>query len=309
MRKMELSWEAIQKRAAAILPKLWEHRHRVTAGGDEEVGIYPVPRGGIPAGQAIVHEGALVGQRYVIHEQPDTADVIVDDIIDSGRTRDKYKALFPHKPFEALVDKYAEYPSMAPWIEFPWERMSGEQGVEDNITRILEYIGEDPNREGLLETPKRVIKSYADLFSGYKEDPKHVFKVFEDDSSDEMVILRDIEFYSTCEHHMIPFYGKAHIAYIPDGKVIGLSKMARLLEIYTRRLQIQERISQQVTDTMDIHLGPLGSACVIEAKHMCMCARGVGKQNSSMITSSLSGVFRQPEVRAEFFSLVNSIRS
>lgn len=177
--------------------------------------------------------------------------------------------------------------------------------VEAAIRTILQYIREDPDREGLKETPARVVRSYGELFAGYRQDPADVFKVFEDGACDEMVVLKGIELTSVCEHHMLPFLGVAHIAYIPNKKIIGISKLARLLDIYARRLQVQERLTVQVTSALDQYLSPLGSACVIEAKHLCMVCRGVQKQHSTMITSSLTGVFRdKPEVRSEFFNLV-----
>lgn len=173
------------------------------------------------------------------------------------------------------------------------------------IRQILHEIGEDPDREGLQDTPKRVVKSWKELFGGYGKDPKDLLTVFEAGTYDQIVLLRDIELYSTCEHHMLPFWGKAHVAYIPSKKVIGISKLARLADMYARRLQIQERIGEQVTDALMKHLNPKGAACIIEAKHMCMCARGVGKQNSTMTTSSLRGAFLDEyEARAELFSLI-----
>jgi GTP cyclohydrolase I len=175
---------------------------------------------------------------------------------------------------------------------------------QDNIRELLRFIGESPEREGLKETPDRVVRSYAELFSGYGKKPEDVLKVFEDGACDEMVILRNCEFYSFCEHHMQPFFGKAHVAYIPDGRVIGVSKLARILDIYSRRLQIQERIGQQVTAALDEHLKPRGSACVLEAIHFCMTCRGVQKQHSEMVTSSLTGVFRDLPVRQELLSLI-----
>jgi GTP cyclohydrolase I len=160
------------------------------------------------------------------------------------------------------------------------------------IKGILYQIGEDPNRDGLKDTPKRVAKSYQELFAGYKQDVKSLFTVFDQEGCDSIILLKDIEIFSTCEHHMLPFYGKAHVAYIPSkGKVVGISKLARLVDLYAKRLQIQERICEQVTIALMEHLQPLGAACIIEARHMCMCARGVGKQNSIMTTSSLKGVF------------------
>jgi len=160
------------------------------------------------------------------------------------------------------------------------------------VKSIIKYIGEDPDREGLLDTPGRVIKSWSELYCGYSKNVEDVFKTFDADGYDSIVILKDIEFYSTCEHHMLPFFGKAHIAYIPTARVVGISKLARLLEIYSRRLQIQERIGKQITATLDKYLNPKGSACILEAQHFCMTARGINKQNSVMVTSSLTGSFK-----------------
>lgn len=176
------------------------------------------------------------------------------------------------------------------------------------IKTLLQLIGEDPNREGLIDTPRRVSKSWQQLYSGYKfktdEDIAGVLKIFEDGACKEMVILKNIEFQSMCEHHMLPFIGRAHIGYLPKGKIVGISKLARLLEVYARRLQVQERLTEQITTALDKHLNPLGSACVIEAHHQCMSCRGVMKQNTSMITSSLTGQFLQSAVRSEFLSFV-----
>ena len=163
--------------------------------------------------------------------------------------------------------------------------------AEQQIRKLIEFIGDDPDREGLVETPKRVIKSYSELFSGYHQDPEDVFKTFDDEQVGGLVYLKDVEFYSTCEHHMLPFYGEAFIAYIPNGPVIGVSKLARLLDLFSKRLQIQERIAEQVTDTLMLYLEPLGAACLIDARHLCMACRGVNKQKSIMGYSSLKGVF------------------
>jgi GTP cyclohydrolase I len=174
------------------------------------------------------------------------------------------------------------------------------------VESLLAFAGEDVKREGLLNTPNRVVKMYGELFSGYQKDPADIMTVFEDGACDEMVVLRDIEFYSMCEHHVLPFFGKAHIAYIPDGKVLGISKLARLLDIYSKRMQIQERIGRQVTDALMKYLEPKGAACVIEAQHLCMLCRGVMKQNSVMVTSSLSGVFLHKEgPREELLKLIH----
>lgn len=179
--------------------------------------------------------------------------------------------------------------------------------LNDSIKWIITYIGDDPEREGLKETPLRVIKACNEIYSGYRNSPERHMKVFEEPSSDELVLMKDIEFFSMCEHHMLPFYGKAHVAYITNGRVIGASKLARILDVYARRLQIQERISQQVTAALDDGLNPKGSACIIEASHLCMMCRGVKKQHSVMVTSSLTGVFRESATsRSELFQLIRS---
>lgn len=267
---------------------------------DKIVYIYGVPRGGIYAAQAVAKQLTAMNFHCTLVVDPEQATVFVDDIIDTGKTQLQYKDKYPTVPFVALC----EAERMNGWVVFPWEQMLKEEGIEDNVLRLLQFIGEDPERDGLRDTPKRIIRSYSELYSGYKKDPKDVITVFKD-SSDEMVVLRDIEFYSMCEHHMLPFFGKAHIAYIPNGRVIGISKLARILEIYTRRLQIQERIGTQVTTTIDRFLAPHGAACVLEAQHLCMTSRGVGKQNSVMVTSSLTGAFLDDEkARSEFMSMI-----
>ena len=171
---------------------------------------------------------------------------------------------------------------------------------ETLIRNLLIAIGEDPDREGLKDTPKRVVKSWDTLFGGYKQKAEDVLKTFFSIKCDEMIICKDIEFYSNCEHHMLPFYGKCHIAYLPNQKVVGLSKMPRLLEVFARRLQIQERLTEQIADSMMKHIEPLGVGVNIEAKHNCMVCRGVQKQNSVMVTTALRGVFKDDHVKQEF---------
>jgi GTP cyclohydrolase I len=178
--------------------------------------------------------------------------------------------------------------------------------LEGAVSGILHAIGEDPNREGLLKTPERVAKSLAFLTSGASKTMADVLNgaVFTEDY-DQMVLVKDIEFYSLCEHHMLPFYGKAHIAYLPAGRVVGLSKLPRLLEVYARRLQVQERLTQQVAWAIQEALRPRGVAVMLEAAHFCMMMRGVEKQNSKTVTSALLGEFRDsPALRNEFLSAV-----
>ena len=173
----------------------------------------------------------------------------------------------------------------------------------------LQAIGEDTDREGLSDTPKRVVKMWSEIYRGYGQNPADILTTFDKGTYDQMVILANIELYSMCEHHMMPFIGKAHVAYIPDEKVIGISKLARLVDIYARRLQIQERIGEQVTTALMEYLQPKGAACVIEASHLCMRMRGVEKQNSVMITSSLKGEFlADSSAKEEFLNFINSKR-
>jgi GTP cyclohydrolase IA len=180
-----------------------------------------------------------------------------------------------------------------------------EFSTEDLHREILRRIGEDPERDGLLATPKRVEKSLAFLTKGYHEDPNEILRgALFDVDYDEMVIVKDVEMFSLCEHHMLPFFGKVHVAYIPKGKVIGLSKIARLVEVFARRLQVQERMTRQIADAIQEAIEPHGVGVVIEARHLCMMMRGIEKQNSSTVTSAMVGCFRQKETRSEFLSLV-----
>ena len=173
--------------------------------------------------------------------------------------------------------------------------------------KILELLGEDTQRDGLLKTPTRVAKAMQILTRGYTQDAHKVLTdaLFEE-KYDQMVIVKDIDFFSMCEHHMLPFYGKAHVAYIPDGYITGLSKIARVVDIYSHRLQVQERLTQQIKDCIQQTLHPLGVMVVIEAKHMCMQMRGVEKQNSITTTSDFSGAFNQAKTRQEFMNLIHN---
>jgi len=177
----------------------------------------------------------------------------------------------------------------------------------EKITRnLIETIGEDPSREGLLKTPKRVAKSWEYFSEGYRADLNNIINeaVFHEDCS-EMVVVRDIEFFSMCEHHMIPFFGRAHVGYLPNGKLIGLSKIPRIVDMFSRRLQLQERLTSQVANTLEEVLTPIGVAVVMEGRHLCMQMRGVEKQNSYASTSAMLGQFRKSaETRAEFLSII-----
>ena len=177
--------------------------------------------------------------------------------------------------------------------------------LEETCGDLLEQIGENPKREGLLETPKRFAGAWKFWTSGYTKDPSSVMKVFDSPAIDQLIMVPKIDFYSMCEHHMAPFYGQIHIGYVPKGKVLGVSKFARLAEVYARRLQIQERLTQQIADDIMKYLEPQGVAVVIKGIHLCMRSRGVEKQNSSMITSVMLGKFRnEEELRTEFLTLL-----
>ena len=183
--------------------------------------------------------------------------------------------------------------------------------LQELIRRQIELIGEDPNREGLVRTPRRVAEAFKFLAGGYTEDPKEVLNdaLFES-TSDEMVIVKDIDFYSLCEHHMLPFFGKCHVAYLPTKKVVGLSKIPRLVDVYARRLQIQERMTQEIATMLMELIQPEGVGVVVEAQHLCMMMRGVQKQNSYAITSAMLGSFREDaRTRAEFLDLIRHPRN
>lgn len=270
--------------------------------------VYAIPRGGIPT-------AFILGQhvRFDLVDDPMDADYIVDDLIDSGATMDKVQARAQRTPQSfppaavVLIDK----PGLEPghqlkdaWIVFPWEG-DAVGSIEDTIRRLLQFIGEDVERGGLSETPARVAKAWSFWCKGYEEDPAEILKTFEDgaDGVDEMVMVRDIPFYTHCEHHMAPFFGTATIAYVPDGKIVGLSKLNRLLDCFARRLQVQERLTGQVADAIMTHLQPKGVGVIIRARHLCMESRGVCQQGHSTVTSALRGVMLDGSPRQEFLSL------
>jgi GTP cyclohydrolase IA len=271
--------------------------------------IYGIPTGGVPVAMELAR---LTGIELLqdFHKSPVEKILIVDDLVDTGRTIRPFveagfiTATLHCKAWAEIRPTICANPDSQDWIVYWWEGTE-EKSIEDAVIRQLQFIGEVPTREGLRETPARVVRAWGELFAGYKQDPAAILKTFDDGACDEMVLLKNIEFYSTCEHHLLPFFGKAHIAYIPDKRVVGISKLARLLEVFSRRAQIQERLGKQITSTLDNLLKPLGSACVLEAQHFCMTSRGIQKQNSIMVTSSLSGVFRNSaSARAEFMGLI-----
>lgn len=186
---------------------------------------------------------------------------------------------------------------MAAEAKFVWPG-----NVEEAIRLIIQEIGDNPSRQGLEKTPHRVRTSWMELFAGYKQDPAKLFTVFDAENYDEMVVVAGVDFYSTCEHHLLPFVGTAAVGYLPsDGKIVGLSKLARLVDVYARRLQNQERLTKQVVEALEEHLKPLGAGCVVRAQHLCLACRGARKINATMVTCKLSGRFKtDPAARAEF---------
>ncbi|SFV64076.1 GTP cyclohydrolase I type 1 [hydrothermal vent metagenome] len=186
--------------------------------------------------------------------------------------------------------------------------MNNNQEFEQTITKILELLGEDPKREGLIKTPSRVAKALQFLTEGYHQDPKEILnQALFTSSNDEMVVVRDIEFYSMCEHHMLPIIGRVHVAYIPNGKVVGLSKIPRIVNVFARRLQIQEQMTEQIADAILETINPKGVAVVVHARHMCMEMRGVEKINSTTVSSALRGLFKSDQrTRSEFYNIINT---
>ena len=261
---------------------------------------YAVPRGGVPAAYLLQSHTP-----FSLTENPHKADIFIDDLVDSGSTLESWCDQFPGKPFFTLIDKRSDAEFSGQWIVFPWEE-NAQASIEDNIRRLLQYIGEDAAREGLLETPGRVSKAWKHWCSGYGKDPKTILKVFADgaENHDQMVTVKDIPIYSHCEHHLAPIFGTVTISYIPDGRIVGLSKLSRLADMYARRLQVQERLTDQIADALFEHLNPKGVGVVIKARHMCMESRGVCQQGHHTITTALRGAMRnEADTRAEFLRL------
>ena len=275
--------------------------------------VYGIPRGGCaPA--------AMLAERWgtVLLDAPERGCLILDDLADTGRTLRaaldanpgcQIVALWqkPHTP--ALVE-HQHWAQRSGWLAFPWE--ANETGPEDAVVRLLEWIGENPERSGLRETPRRVAKAWREMTGGYHADVEAILGVQfeqEDVPYSGIVALREIPFHSVCEHHMLPFTGTACVAYIPgpSGKIVGLSKLARLVDAYARRLQVQERLTVQIVEALEQHIEPLGAACIIRAQHSCMSHRGVGKETGGMVTSEMRGVFfDDPRARAEIVGMIGT---
>ncbi len=262
--------------------------------------IWGVPRGGVPAAYLVYHQFASQGRQASLTNNPAEATLIIDDLVDSGRTRNRIAEQFPAGLFDSL---YAKRKGDG-WIKFPWED-TDDGGADDIAIRLLQFVGEDPKRGGLVETPARFAKAWRFWTKGYDEDPADLMKVFEDggENYDQMVLVRDIPIYSHCEHHLAPIFGVAHVGYIPDGKICGLSKLNRLVDCFGRRLQVQERLTVQIADTLQELLQPKGAAVQLRCRHLCMESRGICQQGHTTITTALRGVFAEdPSAKEEFLT-------
>ena len=255
--------------------------------------VWGIPRGGaITAGLARRHGAVVVGT-------PQEAEFALDDVIDSGATAVAIKAQYGLQTL-AVVDKMAE--GIDSWVHFPWEEPP-ETEMADHVTRMMQYWGEDTGRDGLIKTPERVVRSWEELYAGYKLNGEDVLTWFEDDT-DEMIVVKNITFYSTCEHHLLPFFGTINVGYIPNGSILGASKVGRVAHVYSRRLQVQERLARQIGQSLEAHV--LGVAVNIQAQHFCMMARGINQDTSRLVTNYLTGYFRdRPDTRAEFFTAIS----
>lgn len=303
--RIHLSWSDIETAAQRIAED--------ASPGVERV--FGIPQGGYPV--AVLVAGYL-GVPVLLRDplggkdsgqQSIAGTLVVDDLADTGRTALRY--IEAGMMVDACYRKAHTPPGIAAgapicdgWAVFPWERATG---PEDAVTRLIEHVGEDPGREGLVKTPARVVKAYAEMTEGYGVDIAALLATTFDEHSDEMVVLSGIEFTSLCEHHLLPFRGVATVGYIPQGRVVGLSKMARLVDAYARRFQVQERMTGQIADAMQEHLAPLGVGVVIHAHHSCMSVRGVRKAGATMTTSAMYGAMKHSDAaRAEFLRLSSS---
>lgn len=284
-----------------------EQVHRIAGRWQNKVsGVYGVPRGGVAP--AVYVAGLLDLPVLGAPDEMDRRNVLVlDDLVDSGATAQRYSG----GPFDALFRKEHSPKSCAPdaqlregWLVFPWEEH--ETGPEDAVVRLLQWVGEDPTRDGLLDTPKRVVKAWREMTCGYAENAADVLGTTFDVACDELVAVTGIEFVSLCEHHVLPFIGTASIGYLPGARVVGLSKLGRVVDTFARRLQVQERLTQEIAMSIMHVLQPQGVAVVLRAAHSCMSCRGVRK-SSQMVTSAMYGKFRDnAELRAEFLALERS---
>lgn len=273
--------------------------HRLSSWITSQDRIYGIPRGGVPIALIV---GSLT--KATIVSDPREATVILDDIYDSGRT--SQRVVQPNQLFFAAFDK-RQPEWKGKWLVMPWEiSEQHDHSAEDAVVRLLQHIGEDPEREGLQETPARVIRAWKEWAAGYGQKPEDVLKTFVDGANgvDELIIVHNCPVVSKCEHHLADIHGIAHVGYIPDGKIVGLSKLARVVEIFARRLQVQERMTVQIADAISEHLKPKGVGVLVRCAHHCMSTRGVRVHGSVTTTSAMRGaLFSSGSARAEFLEL------
>lgn len=301
MKKVHPNTHDLMDMARSLIKR---QRGYMAASWPSSCNIYGVPRGGVPAAY-LVQAAALMDADtpYIqlrVVDDPEKADLFIDDIEDSGKTKQRYARDYPGKEFDSLVKSTG-----TEWVVFPWEG-SVYSSAEDIPTRLLQFVGEDVEREGLRETPARFLRAWEAYTAGYAIDPVDMLKEFGDgaENYDEMVVVNNIPVYSHCEHHLAPFFGTASVGYIPNGKVVGLSKLARLVDIYARRLQVQERLTQQVANALLNAAGARGVGVTLRCRHMCMEARGVRTPGSVTVTSSMLGALKDDaRARAEFLQL------
>lgn len=265
---------------------------------------------GVPRGGAVV--AGLLAARFPntirLADGHDLVNAVVDDIIDSGRTREEWAKACPGARFDALVNKRGADSELG-WVVFPWEARDETSDIEDTVTRQLQWIGDNPAREGLKGTPRRYLKALQEMTAGLHMDPAAPLQVTFDEKHDEIVCVAGIDFVSVCEHHLLAFTGVIDFAYIPDGKIVGLSKIPRMVDALARRPQVQERLVTQIAETFVRALNPRGVMVIARATHSCMSCRGV-RSDGSMITSVVRGIFKeQPESRAECMALLARSRT
>lgn len=302
-RRVFLDWDDVYEMSAELAGR-WR--------GDTQVhDVFGVPRGGIVP--ALLVSQAL-GLPMVT--EPHRFTLVVDDLIDMGGTRDRY----PERHFDTLLRKshspdtirppFGQPRTMDGWMVFPWERHTEDDiGPTDAVARLLAFIDPDPGRDGLRDTPARVVRAMVEMTGGYHLDPAKILSRTFDQTYDEMVIVRRVDFTSMCEHHLLTFTGEATVAYIPgegDRGVVGLSKLARLVDCFAMRLQLQERMTLQIADALEAALEPRGVGVLVKAHHSCMGCRGVRKPRAEMVTSRLTGIIKDDAAaRAEFMALAN----
>ena len=278
---------------------------QIKSSGKKYDSIYPIPRGGAVPGSLLSVELKLP---LVNRNQITSSTLIVDDIADSGETLHKYhgngSAVLVEKNCTNYISTFnADKVEGGVWVVFPWEQPDIEDDNSYMIRRLIEMIGDNPNREGITETPQRYIKALMELTSGYRQDEAEIFEKKFKSNNDQLVVIPNIEYYSLCEHHILPFFGHIHIGYVPAGEVLGLSKFSRLVDMYSRRLQLQERLAEQIADSIMTNLRPLGVGVVVEGKHLCVASRGIKKSGSGFITSCLLGILRT-STRDEFLHFI-----